>query len=134
MARTGAFAGYPTRYLVGHQNRGRKRGEGRYINAQGYVLARAPEHPQAIKGYVLEHRLVMEQKLGRPLATSEHVHHLNHDRSDNRPENLELVDRQEHGRRHGRPKGIPFPPEHRAKLAAQMRRVWAERQRANDSV
>lgn len=65
---------------------------GRSIASNGYVLVRAPWHPGAdVRGYIYEHRLVAEWKLGRQLRPGEIVHHLNHDRRDNRPENLEVV-------------------------------------------
>lgn len=64
---------------------------GRIIDKFGYVQIWKPEHPNAkMAGYVHEHRLAMSEKMGRPLLSSESVHHKNGNRSDNRVENLEL--------------------------------------------
>lgn len=50
-----------------------------------------PEHPKSKKnGYVREHTIVMEKKIGRPLDKNESVHHINGKKDDNRPSNLEL--------------------------------------------
>jgi hypothetical protein len=63
----------------------------RYINDDGYVFIYTPSHPYAnSKGYVREHRLAMEAKIGRYLTPRECVHHLNRIPGDNRIENLKL--------------------------------------------
>ncbi len=69
---------------------------GRSRTSHGYIKALVNEHPSRDgKGYVFEHRLVMEEKLGRFLLPTENVHHLNGVRDDNRPENLELWTRRQ---------------------------------------
>ena len=62
-------------------------GKGRYINQEGYVLVQISRSPQRFRA---EHRLVMEEHLGRPLLADETVHHRNGIKDDNRLENLEL--------------------------------------------
>lgn len=67
-----------------------------FVNTNGYIY----EYVDGKRQGQLQHRLVMERVLGRPLAADETVHHRNGIRTDNRPENLELwVSWQPHGSR-----------------------------------
>lgn len=61
------------------------------VDKSGYILQHMPGHPASnAAGYVRQHRLVMEQKLGRPLLPTEVVHHIDDDPANNDPANLRL--------------------------------------------
>lgn len=83
---------------------GARRGEdnhefagGRRVTLQGYVKITPPEghatgkpRPGRIAGYMFEHRLVMEQKLGRLLLPIERIDHVDGLTLHNHPDNLRL--------------------------------------------
>ena len=65
--------------------------------SEGYVIIYHPEHINARPdGSIPEHRYVMSQHLNRPLDKGEVVHHKNGNRTDNRVDNLELMNEIEH--------------------------------------
>lgn len=70
--------------------------KGGRIQKNGYIFIRMPNHPRARGGYVQEHILVIEQKIGRPLLKNEETHHINGIKNDNRPENLVALSKKEH--------------------------------------
>lgn len=95
-ARRGRRLSPAHRQAISEANRGERnhgwRG-GRTIDAQGYVRL---THPGGGRG-PLEHRAVIETRIGRRLTGTEIVHHVNETRGDNQPENLWLFpDRDSH--------------------------------------
>jgi hypothetical protein len=57
---------------------------------KGYVVRSRRNFETGKTEHQLQHRLVMEEHLGRPLLSTEEVHHKHADKTDNRIENLEL--------------------------------------------
>ena len=73
------------------------------VSKGDYNYAVVPEHPNRTKNnYVLEHRIVIENHLGRLLNSNEVVHHKNGNKKDNRIENLVILSDEEHAKLHGK--------------------------------
>jgi|SRR5215510_4072190 len=99
--------GKPARFKHYHHRRGKSilRGSdnpawngGRFLTPKGYVMIYVPDHPHTTSHHhhIYEHRWIMEQHLGRYLERSEHVHHINGIKDDNRIENLQLLTGAQH--------------------------------------
>lgn len=71
-------------------------------HSMGYCLILSEKHPYKNKvGYVPEHRLVMEKKIGRYInPKKEHVHHIDKDKKNNNIKNLILLTPIDHIRIH----------------------------------
>jgi hypothetical protein len=71
----------------------------------GYAVIYFPGHPKAMKsknwnGYVYEHIVLAEHAIKRSLLHHEVVHHLDQNKSNNRPENLLVLESSQHAKLH----------------------------------
>lgn len=92
----------------------------------GYVKVYRPDHHAAnAAGYVPEHWIVAEEKLGRELLPGEVVHHEDGNPQNNNPDNLRVFPNQTaHGRYHTRRRHERLSAEIRALTVDDWRWLW----------
>lgn len=83
---------------IKHAGEGNPNWKGGTVESNGYRYVRLKRH--RVSPYYAEHKMVAEQMIGRPLREDEIVHHINGDKTDNRPENLMVMTRSEHMKLH----------------------------------
>jgi hypothetical protein len=71
-----------------------------FVKRQGYWWTRDGSHPRSNHGYLKRSVIVLEEKLGRPLQDGEMVHHIDGDRGNDNPANLEITTRSLHMSQH----------------------------------
>lgn len=101
---------------------------GKHSDGRGYVKIYKPLHPFNNRGYVLEHRLIMENHIGRYLSIDEVIHHKNGIKNDNRLENLLLMSRNDHTSHHLMGNklmvGLSLSKEVREKISQSNKNYW----------
>lgn len=86
-----------TKIKLSVAHRGKTYNTPKRIIDKGYVRLYKPNHPMSdSSGYLLEHRYVMSEYLGRNLGAEEIVHHKDQNKSNNDIDNLKITNRQEH--------------------------------------
>lgn len=88
--------------MTNHGNNNPRWNGGKHLkHSTGYIEIKCPSHPYADKrGYVYEHRLVMEKHIGRYLLPEEIVHHKDLNKTNNDISNLQIVTASEHTKIH----------------------------------
>ena len=73
---------------------------GKSVASNGYMLIRVglKHHLSDVRGYAYEHRIIAEEKLHRRLKRGEIVHHIDGNKLNNNPVNLDILSSRSHHR------------------------------------
>lgn len=71
-----------------------------YVPQDSYVMTNGYRIVGKSDNRKLQHRIVMEKKIGRKLTSEEIVHHKDENKLNNHPDNLEIMTRAEHIKHH----------------------------------
>lgn len=101
-----------------------------FDNCLGYFYFCDTTHPLVNKsGKIYFHRHVASLKVGRWLTTDEHVHHIDEDKTNNAPENLEILSAAEHYKRHLINNGFCILSEYICKCCGDIFYAWNNAQK-----
>ena len=81
---------------------------------------------------IRKNRVVLASMIGRGLADNEIAHHINEDKSDDTPENLELATRADHNAHHK--SGFAHSDDSRSKTSQSLRDCYASNRRKRTSI
>jgi hypothetical protein len=98
----------------------------------GHVMVRNPD--MSGKKYVLRSHLVAQAMVGRQVRLGENVHHLNGDKTDDRPDNLVVLTTAEHLAAHRAQNPDRYRSPIRSKLNADVVRAMRARRTEGESV
>lgn len=95
------FYGYCRSCMYSQRDGKKYKGDeiGRVVGKDGYIFLygkKYRKHPRYTPNGIPEHVVVAEEKIGRMLREDEVVHHINRCVSDNSPDNLMVLTKQEH--------------------------------------
>lgn len=94
----------------------------------GYIVVYQPDHPRSnAQGFVFEHILILEKKLGRKLLYTEDPHHINLEPDDNKEDNLIALTKSQHRTIHQRIRRM-------RKLGMDIPLTWEKQARLLDKV